>query len=118
MKMLKLMMLCILISACAEPGEGRAYDSAKEQAETIVAAIESFQVRHNAYPRALEDLVPDYLSATFLKDHAPGSSVSFHYDSNGSDEYKFEFSYSGPGRNSCFRDQTYKQKRWECKGHY
>lgn len=118
MKSLAVIVMCLAVSACSEPGAGRNYERAKKQAQPVVKAIELFRVKHNSYPRTLDELVPAYLDAKVLQEHVPGSSVSFYYRSGNSNEYKFEFDYSGPGRNSCSRNQTHEQGFWECKGHY
>lgn len=109
---------CVLVTACDKPGVGRNYEAARQEAEPVVAAIESWRREHDAYPRTLDALVPVYLDAKVLQDHNAGNAISFIYVSNAPNAYTFVFGYTGPGRNSCAHDQTDVQGQWTCSGHY
>jgi hypothetical protein len=107
---------CLALTACPAPGEGRNFERARAQAEPVLQAIEGYRRAHNAYPRALDQLVPEFLGQDVLIGHAPGGPVGFDYRSDTPYTYRFEMRYSSPGINTCLRDESNVQ--WECNGHY
>jgi hypothetical protein len=108
--------MCLMLAGCPAPGEGRNFERARAQAEPVLRAIEAYQRAHKAYPRTLEQLVPEFLAQDALNGHAPGASVGFDYRSDTPYVYRFALRYSGPGINTCVRDESNAQ--WQCNGHY
>ena len=119
-------------TSCGTPaGEGRKANAGYKAAVPVIAALEKFQRDHGRYPLNLNDLVPVYLPAEALLSHgglqptySPRAAATaegwdndprFGYTED-SDHYVLEFSYTGPGMNTCWYDS--KTKQWNAHGHY
>ena len=110
--------LCLLLAACDDPGEGPRFEEGRAQAEPVVSAILAYRVEHGRHPATLDELVPKYFSRRYLDDHIPGKRISFFYQTNPDGSFLFEFVYSIPGRNRCGYILNSDPIKWECWGHY
>jgi len=104
------------LSGCTAPGKGAKAEAGYSQARPVIAALEKYRARHNEYPSALRDLVPDDLAQNAWKT-PEGKPVDefFEYTRSGAG-YRLQFSYTGPGMNRCVYSPE--AGKWECAGFY
>lgn len=107
---------CLWAAGCSPPGKGAKAEAGYRDAAPVIAALKQYHDRHNGYPAALRELVPDYLSeSAWRTSEGKPASDFFEYKIIGA-SYELKFSYTGPGMNHCFyRPEA---ARWECFGYY
>lgn len=102
--------LCVLagaLSSCTAPGQGEKADAGYSKAKPVIAALQAYHDKRNAYPETLRDLVADALPEP--------AGEFFEYEKLGA-SYRLQFSYTGPGMNRCV--YTPEAAKWECAGYH
>ena len=92
------------------PGQGDRAQLGYQACAPIIAALESYQQAHGAYPASLQDLVPTYLPA--LPGRVNGYPIRY---SPAAGSYTLEFDYERPGMNRCVYSPG---KHWTCQGYF
>src|SRR5215813_15318632 len=70
-------------------------------AAPMIAGLEQYRGRHGAYPHALSDLVPEYMSDDALRpENRPQEQLRFDYHRQGQ-RYEFSFIFEGCAINFC-----------------
>jgi hypothetical protein len=116
-KSIILFWLVSILVGCSAPGQGAKAKQGYEQGAHIIAALQEYKKVRGEYPDLINDLVPEYLSATELVlAVASNSAYPFTYHRIDGNGYALSFRYGGPGINDC----TYESKtlKWQCYGHY
>ena len=101
------------LTGCPAPGKGCKANRGYEHSEPVIGALERFRDDHGAYPEALADLVPTYITADALQPPVQ-ESYGFAYRRVG-ESYELLFAYVGPGMNRCMYTPAAK---WKCWGYF
>lgn len=102
---------CFAVEA---PGEGARADEGRLRGDEIAQAIERFRKEHERLPESMSELVPRYLAELPPDCRKGAEGVSFCYRLVEKSDFELEFTYYGPGINSCRRRTN---SYWICSGH-
>lgn len=92
------------------PGQGRKAERGFQAAKPLIFALNNYHSDHLAYPDALTDLIPDYISVVPI----PSDDEKFLYETK-DEQFSLTFRYFGPGVNTCiYATDT----GWVCSGYY
>ena len=108
------MLLLAVLGCWPAPGVGPEAEAGYQRAAPIITALDRYHVDRGAYPAALLELAPEYLSQSNLAAAGgPDPQRALHYRSR-EQSYELDFWYEGPGSNTC--TYTSEAKKWECRG--
>lgn len=110
-----LLIVILILTACKfftpePPGVGEKAEYGYAALDPIIKALEQYRADKGAYPEAIEELSPEYLSE--IPTEVNDQPISY---TKAGKSFSVTFHYTGPGMNTC----TYTpENKWHCSGAY